>query len=65
MNATQQLLVVARRQNMAAAGGARPPEWLSTHPDPTSRMRERQQRADTPRPTMLAARAACYAPRCR
>ena len=21
-------------QNMIAAGGSRPPEWLSTHPDP-------------------------------
>ena len=51
-------------QNMAAAGGSRPPEWLSTHPDPSSRLRELQQRADGLRPTMQAARAAGNVPRC-
>ncbi|MDI1252263.1 M48 family metallopeptidase [Thermomonas sp.] len=52
-------------QNMAAAGGSRPPEWLSTHPDPSSRLRELQQRADGLRPTMLAARASGNTPRCQ
>ena len=51
-------------QNMAAAGGSRPPEWLSTHPDPESRLRELQQRADGLRPTMQAARSAGKLPRC-
>ena len=52
-------------QNMAAAGGARQPEWLSTHPDPASRLRELQQRADGLRPTMEAARRAGNIPRCQ
>ena len=33
-------------RNMAAAGGARSPQWLSTHPDPGSRLRELESRAD-------------------
>ncbi len=52
-------------QNMAAAGGARQPEFLSTHPDPASRLRELQQRADGLRPTMEAARRAGNTPRCQ
>ncbi|MEO6155214.1 MAG: M48 family metallopeptidase [Thermomonas sp.] len=52
-------------QNMAASGGSRPPQWLSTHPDPASRLRELQQRAEGLRPTMLAARAAGNTPRCQ
>lgn len=52
-------------QNMAAAGGSRQPEWLSTHPDPASRLRELQQRADGLRPTMEAARRAGNTPRCQ
>lgn len=52
-------------QNMAAAGGGRPPEWLSTHPDPDSRLRELQQRAEGLRPTMQMARAAGKTPRCQ
>ena len=52
-------------QNMAAAGGARQPEWISTHPDPSSRLRELQQRADGLRPTMLGARNAGKIPRCQ
>lgn len=56
---------VALWQNMAAAGGSRPPEWLSTHPDPSSRLRELQQRAEGLQPVMRAARAAGNTPRCQ
>lgn len=56
---------VALWQNMAAAGGARPPQWLSTHPDPSSRLRELQARADGLLPTMEAARRAGRTPRCQ
>lgn len=52
-------------QNMAAAGGARAPEFLSTHPDPASRLRELQQRAEGLRPVMEAARRAGRTPRCQ
>lgn len=52
-------------QNMAAAGGSRPPEWLSTHPDPSSRLRELKQRADALRPVMKTARDAGNTPRCQ
>ena len=52
-------------QNMAAQGGARSPEWLSTHPDPASRLRELQQRAEGLRPVMEAARASGNTPRCQ
>ena len=52
-------------QNMAAAGGSRPPAWLSTHPEPESRLRELQQRAEGLRPAMEAARRAGNTPRCQ
>ena len=52
-------------RNMAAAGGARSPQWLSTHPDPSSRLRELQARAEGLLPTMQAARKAGNTPRCR
>ena len=52
-------------QNMAAAGGSRPPAWLSTHPEPESRLRELQQRAQGLRPAMEAARRAGNTPRCQ
>ena len=51
-------------QNMVAAGGSRPPEFLSTHPDPTSRIGEMQQRAASLVPTYEAARAAGRRPNC-
>lgn len=50
-------------QNMAAQGGSRPPQWLSTHPDPESRLREMQTRADQLMPVYQAARQT-HAPRC-
>ena len=56
---------VALWQNMASVGGSRPPEWLSTHPDPQSRLRELQGRAENLLPTMAAARRAGMNPRCQ
>lgn len=52
-------------QNMISAGGNRPPQFLSTHPDPSSRLRELQQRAQGLRPTMEAARRTGRTPRCQ
>ncbi len=51
-------------QNMIAAGGGRQPEWLSTHPDPQSRIQELRNRAGTLLPAYQQARAAGRAPRC-
>src|SRR5690606_35487153 len=45
-------------QNMAASVGSRPPEWLSTHPDPQSRLSALQARADSLVPAYEQARAA-------
>lgn len=52
-------------QNMiASGGGARPPQLLSTHPDPQNRIRELAARAPELAPRYQAARAAGRAPRC-
>ena len=51
-------------QNMAAAGGSRPPEWLSTHPDPQSRLAELRTRAAGLLPVYEQARAAGRRPNC-
>ena len=51
-------------QNMIAAGGSRPPQWLSTHPDPASRLRELQARATSLMPVYEQARAAGKRPNC-
>jgi predicted Zn-dependent protease len=51
-------------QNMLAADGSGPPQWLSTHPDPRSRIRELQSRADALVPTWEAARRAGRTPHC-
>jgi predicted Zn-dependent protease len=51
-------------QNMIAAGGSRPPQWLSTHPDPQSRINELRARADQLVPVYEQARAAGRRPRC-
>ncbi len=52
-------------QNMiSASGGSRPPQWLSTHPDPQSRIQELQQRAGSLAPVYQQARASGRAPRC-
>jgi predicted Zn-dependent protease len=57
---------VALWQNMIAAtqGGARPPEWLSTHPDPKARIGELRKRAEQLLPTYEQARAAGRQPKC-
>lgn len=52
-------------QNMISAGGSRPPQWLSTHPDPQARIGELQSRAADLVPTMQAARKAGKIPRCQ
>jgi len=51
-------------QNMIAAGGSRPPEWLSTHPDPQSRLGELRGRASGLMPVYEQARASGRVPRC-
>ncbi len=52
-------------QNMiSAAGGSRPPQWLSTHPDPQSRIQELRSRAGTLAPSYQQARAAGRVPKC-
>lgn len=51
-------------QNMIAASGSRPPQWLSTHPDPQARIRELQQRAAELVPVYEQARANGRRPNC-
>jgi predicted Zn-dependent protease len=51
-------------QNMSAAGGSRPPEFLSTHPDPAARIGQMQQRAASLMPVYEQARAAGRRPAC-
>jgi predicted Zn-dependent protease len=51
-------------QNMISAGGSRPPEWISTHPDPQARIGELQARAAGLMPTFEQARAAGRRPAC-
>ncbi len=51
-------------RNMMAAGGSRSPQWLSTHPDPSSRIGELQRDAPTLLPVYQQARAAGRMPRC-
>lgn len=51
-------------QNMLAASQSRPPEWLSTHPDPRSRIDEMRRRAESLVPVYEQARAAGRRPTC-
>ena len=51
-------------QNMIAAGGNRPPEWISTHPDPNARIAEMRTRATGLLPAYERARAAGHRPNC-
>lgn len=51
-------------QNMIASGGGRPPEWLSTHPNPESRIQELRSRAGTLAPTYQQSRASGRVPKC-
>lgn len=55
---------VALWQNMLAAGGSRPPQWLSTHPDPQARIGELQARATGLVPTYEQARSSGKKPSC-
>lgn len=55
---------VALWQNMIQAGGSRPPQWLSTHPDPQSRIGALQSRANGLVPAYQQARASGRQPRC-
>lgn len=52
-------------QNMMAAGGSRPPQWLSTHPDPSARIQELRTRAGSLEPVYQQARGTGRIPRCR
>jgi len=51
-------------QNMIEAGGSRPPQWLSTHPDPQSRIGELRSRAAALVPTYEQARSGGRHPNC-
>ena len=51
-------------ENMIAAGGSRAPEWLSTHPDPRSRIAEMRTRATGLLPIYERARSAGHRPNC-
>lgn len=51
-------------QNMMAAAQGRPPEWLSTHPDPRSRIDEMRRRAEGLVPVYEQARANGRRPSC-
>jgi predicted Zn-dependent protease len=51
-------------QNMMTASGGRPPEWLSTHPDPKSRIGELRKRAESLMPVYDQARTGGRRPRC-
>jgi len=55
---------VALWQNMQASGGSRPPQWLSTHPNPQSRMNELRTRAVQLQPVYAQARASGLRPQC-
>ncbi len=50
---------------MSAQGGARPPAWLSTHPDPSRRIASLEAAAPGLMPTYEQARAAGRRPACR
>ena len=51
-------------QNMIEAGGSRPPQWLSTHPDPQSRIGELRNRASALVPSYEQARSGGRRPNC-
>lgn len=51
-------------QNMMAASGGRQPEWLSTHPNPQSRIQELRSRASALVPTYQQSRAGGRVPKC-
>lgn len=51
-------------ENMISASSGSPPEWLSTHPDPHSRLTELRNRAGALMPTYQQARASGRTPNC-
>jgi predicted Zn-dependent protease len=51
-------------ENMIEVGGSRGPEWLSTHPDPRSRLQELGNRANGLTPTYQQARSSGRSPNC-
>jgi predicted Zn-dependent protease len=51
-------------QNMIAASRSRPPEWLSTHPNPETRIQELGNRAASLVPAYEQARASGHTPKC-
>ncbi|MCC4590013.1 M48 family metallopeptidase [Xanthomonas campestris pv. cannae] len=51
-------------KNMMAAGGDRPPQWLSTHPDPSARIGELQRDVAALEPVYAQARSAGRTPKC-
>jgi predicted Zn-dependent protease len=51
-------------ENMIEVGGARGPEWLSTHPDPRARLDELRSRANGLMPVYQQARAGGRTPNC-
>jgi predicted Zn-dependent protease len=51
-------------KNMVAAGGKRPPQWLSTHPDPSARIGELQRDVAALEPVSAQARGAGRTPTC-
>jgi predicted Zn-dependent protease len=51
-------------ENMIQAGGSRPPEWLSTHPDPSARISELRSRAAALLPVAQQAQAQGRRPSC-
>jgi len=55
---------VALWENMSRAGGAGPPEFLSTHPSSDSRIRELQERIPSANEIYARARASGKRPRC-
>jgi predicted Zn-dependent protease len=51
-------------ENMIAASRSRPPEWLSTHPNPEARIQELDRRAAGLVPVYEQARASGHTPKC-
>lgn len=51
-------------ENMIAASRSRPPEWLSTHPNPENRIQELRSRAASLVPVYEQARANGHTPKC-
>jgi predicted Zn-dependent protease len=55
---------IALWENMSKAGGAQPPEFLSTHPSHGTRIYALRERIPTAMPLYESARASGRSPRC-